>query len=412
MRSNPVVAKILSMPDPEKVKQLMGKKGTTHAHALMHATSSPFFKLLLCCNAGSMGKKLPFNWVAWSKAIPDIMMEAKLHKARQYPGIKRLLLESGNRTIAERKLSHRKKTPPEPADIRGMLVLYKGEWYGDNASGKMWMRVRKQLQQEEYERAQIEARARHRGKLVLVESDKEEEEEMVVEEVIEELIEEVDGGASGDDENEPEEEQAERPKPRRDFIISHVKDEHVTIAHNPDENDWIVQREREEEEERKRHQALLRRAEAGGRGTAVGAKLRQRPPSARRRQPAVFAAEALETTPHRGERQREATSAQTTYVPAEVFRERVKLLVVPAPKEEEVVEEIIEEVIEEIIEEEEEEAVVEDEAIEEEVIEEVIEEMVVDCLDMVDSEDSDDESDSADDSDSESSDASSEDDGY
>jgi nucleoside diphosphate kinase len=30
MKSNPVVAKLLSMPDPEKVKQLMGKKGAQH----------------------------------------------------------------------------------------------------------------------------------------------------------------------------------------------------------------------------------------------------------------------------------------------------------------------------------------------------------------------------------------------
>lgn len=33
MKSNPVVAKLLSMPDPEKVKQLMGKKGAQHTTA-------------------------------------------------------------------------------------------------------------------------------------------------------------------------------------------------------------------------------------------------------------------------------------------------------------------------------------------------------------------------------------------
>lgn len=370
MKSNPVVAKLLSMPDPEKVKQLMGKKG-------------------------SMGKKLPFNWVAWSKAIPEIMMEAKLLKARQYPGIRRLLLESGNRTIAERKLSHRKKTPPEPSEIRGMLVFYKGQWYGDNASGKMWMRVRKQLQQEEYERAQIEARARHRGKLVLVESDEEEEErekpkknendEEEVVAVVEELIEEeTDGGASGDDEEEEDGEDRRTERGKRSFIISHVKDEHVTIAHNPEEGDWIVQRERERErEERKRPtlSACPRKSESEG-ALAVGAK--------RQRSPPVLAA----TKPHE-ERQRrnEVTSAQTTYVPAEVFREHVKAL------ETELKATIVEE----------EAIVVEEEVVEEEVIEEVIEE--VDFFDMSDSES--DDSDSADDSDSDvSEDAYSEDDGY
>ena len=347
-----------------------------------------------------MGKKLPFNWVAWSKVIPEIMMEAKLLKARQYPGIRRLLLESGNRTIAERKLSHRKKTPPEPAEIRGMLVFYKGQWYGDNASGKMWMRVRKQLQQEEYERAQIEARARHRGKLVLVESDQEEEErekpkknendEEEVVAVVEELIEEeTDGGASGDDEEEEDAEDRRAERGKRSFIISHVKDDHVTIAHNPEEGDWIVQREREGEE-RKRHRpttlsARPRKSESEG-APAVGAK--------RQRSPPVLAA----ATKSHAERQRrnEATSAQTTYVPAEVFREHVKSL---------------ETELKAIVEEEEEVVVEEEvvEVIEEEVIEEAIEE--VDFLDMSDSES--DDSDSADDSESDvSEDAYSEDDGY
>lgn len=37
-------------------------------------------------------------------------------------GIERLLLESDECTIAERKLSHRKNTAPTPGDVAGMVV--------------------------------------------------------------------------------------------------------------------------------------------------------------------------------------------------------------------------------------------------------------------------------------------------
>jgi len=116
-KEDKVIASILNEKDPTKVKKLMGKNG-------------------------KFGKTLPFHQETWDKVRPGLMERALILKVEQHPGIRRLLLESDKCSISERKLSHRKSTPPAEVDVAEMVVQWKGQWFGSNSAGKTWMKIR------------------------------------------------------------------------------------------------------------------------------------------------------------------------------------------------------------------------------------------------------------------------------
>jgi len=109
------------------------------------STKSPYEVLKLSGRNGEIGKSFAFSARAWSKIKHQLLEKALRAKVEQYPGIKRLLMESDKCTIAERMLSHRKSVPPTAEDVAGMMVLWKGQWYGDNSAGKVWMKIRDEL---------------------------------------------------------------------------------------------------------------------------------------------------------------------------------------------------------------------------------------------------------------------------
>jgi len=130
IKEDETVKKINQVKDAVKVKQLMGKNG-------------------------AIGKSFSFSASAWNKYRPLLVRKAIEAKVEQHPGIKRLLLESDQSVISERKLSHRRSTPPTASDIAGMVVMWKGEWYGDNSSGKLWMALREDVIKAEMTNASV-----------------------------------------------------------------------------------------------------------------------------------------------------------------------------------------------------------------------------------------------------------------
>jgi predicted NAD-dependent protein-ADP-ribosyltransferase YbiA (DUF1768 family) len=119
---DPVIRQILTIVDPFELKRQMGARG-------------------------SLSSCFHFDPVAWQRVRPDVVARGIREKTRQNLGIARLLLESGDRFLAERALSHRKSTPPSEDELSGAIVQWHGQWYGRNSLGIAWMKLRDELRE-------------------------------------------------------------------------------------------------------------------------------------------------------------------------------------------------------------------------------------------------------------------------
>eukprot|EP00029_Vermamoeba_vermiformis_P011988 TRINITY_DN6797_c0_g1_i1.p1 TRINITY_DN6797_c0_g1~~TRINITY_DN6797_c0_g1_i1.p1 ORF type:complete len:257 (+),score=61.32 TRINITY_DN6797_c0_g1_i1:108-773(+) len=82
---------------------------------------------------------------SFSSIKTDVMEKGVRAKVECHPAIKKLLKFTQGKQIIEDGGGHRDVNAPEPGKPYWNMKIWRGQWYGENALGKIWMKIRDEI---------------------------------------------------------------------------------------------------------------------------------------------------------------------------------------------------------------------------------------------------------------------------
>jgi ribA/ribD-fused uncharacterized protein len=82
---------------------------------------------------------------SFSSIKTDVMEKGVRAKVACHPAIKKLLKFTQGKQIIENGGGHREAIEPAPGHPYWNMKVWRGKWYGENALGKIWMKIRDEI---------------------------------------------------------------------------------------------------------------------------------------------------------------------------------------------------------------------------------------------------------------------------